>query len=94
MKPSSKYGSAYPASASTRKTTTAHAPKAPVGVATIDTPATSAAQLPHERDESIDRGGGGVDSESVEQAGRDVKRGLPDTDRGAEVHHTYQKQKR
>lgn len=93
MKPSSKYGSAYPATAATRKTKPSHAPTASAGASTLDTPAPTEVQLPHERDESIDRAGGGVGSESVAQAGRDTKRGLPDTDRGTEVHHTYQKQK-
>ena len=37
---------------------------------------------------------GGIASEPVQQAYRDVKRGLVDTDRGAEAGRTYQKLKR
>ncbi len=50
-------------------------------------------ELPHERDESVGMTDG-IPSESVQQAYRDVKRGLQDTDRGAEAGRTYQKLKR
>ena len=51
-----------------------------------------AAKLPHERDESIDIVGK-VPSEPMKQASRDLKRGLVDTDRGAEAGRTYKKLK-
>ena len=50
----------------------------------------SAAKLPHERDESVGATAG-VASGSVQQAYRDVARGLQDTDRGAEAGTTYRK---
>jgi hypothetical protein len=83
MKASSKYGSAYPHMASGPKAKLTHRHKVEDAVA----------KLPHERDESVDQVGGGVSSASVEQAGRDVKKGLPDTDRGVEMNRTYQKQR-
>jgi hypothetical protein len=49
-------------------------------------------KLPHERDESIDTTGA-IASEPMKQAARDIKRGLVDTDRGAEAGRTYQKLK-
>ena len=49
--------------------------------------------LPHERDESSDMTGG-EPSESMQQAHRDVARGLQDTDRGPEMERTYRKLKR
>ena len=55
-------------------------------------PAASLPKLPHERDESINTTGT-VASEPMEQAARDVKRGLVDTDRGAEAGRTYKKLK-
>ncbi|MEO8103911.1 MAG: hypothetical protein ABI790_15415 [Betaproteobacteria bacterium] len=51
-----------------------------------------AAQLPHERDESIDTTGT-VSSEPMKQAARDIKHGLVDTDRGADMGRTYKKLK-
>lgn len=50
-------------------------------------------ELPHERDVSTNMTDG-IPSPPVQQAYRDVKRGLQDTDRGAEVGRTYQKLKR
>ncbi len=55
-------------------------------------PDASSPKLPHERDESINTTGT-VASEPMEQAARDVKRGLVDTDRGAEAGRTYRKLK-
>lgn len=49
-------------------------------------------KLPHERDESVDMTHGHPDAQ-VEQAYRDVERGLQDTDRGPPSHRAYQKQK-
>ena len=49
----------------------------------------SAAKLPHERDESVGATAG-VASGSVQQAYRDVARGLQDTDRGAEAGRVYE----
>ncbi len=81
MKARSKYGSVYPG--------IRPAPK----VAPVAAASTAVMKLPHERDEVLDEGGGQVESERVSQAYCDVRRGLPDTDRGAEVNKTYQKQK-
>ena len=53
----------------------------------------AAPELPHERDEEVGMTGG-IASEPVQQAYRDVTRGLVDTDRGAEAGRTYQKLKR
>ena len=50
-------------------------------------------ELPHERDASTNMTDG-IPSPPVQQAYRDVKRGLQDTDRGAEAGRTYQKLKR
>ena len=49
-------------------------------------------KLPHERDESVDMTHGHGDAQ-VAQAYRDVKRGLPDTDRGPPADRAYQQQK-
>lgn len=49
-------------------------------------------RLPHERDQSIDMTDGARHPE-VEQAYKDVQRGLRDTDRGPVAHKAYQKQK-
>lgn len=87
MKASSKYGSAYPGTAPGTPARAGRRPK--VG---NSAPATGL-KTPTERDESIDAAGGGVPSATVAQAAKDVKRGLPDTDRGPEVNRTYQKQK-
>ena len=53
----------------------------------------AAPELPHERDEAVGMTGG-VPSQPVQQAYRDVKRGLVDTDRAAEADRTYDKLKR
>ena len=50
-------------------------------------------ELPHERDEEVGMTGG-IPSQPMQQAYRDVKRGLIDTDRGVEAGRTYQKLKR
>ena len=55
-------------------------------------PTESAPKLPHERDESINTAGT-IASEPMKQADRDIKRGLVDTDRGAEAGRTYKKLK-
>ena len=68
---------------------------------TVDTkiPATgtpaepTAPKLPHERDESVGATGG-VPSATVQQAYRDVKRGLVDTSRGTAANAAYEKLKK
>lgn len=67
---------------------TTHARRRP----TLGLPKQPAPKLPHERDESIDVVGT-VPSEPMKQASRDIKRGLTDTDRGAEAGRTYKKLK-
>lgn len=49
-------------------------------------------KLPHERDQSVDMTHGKPDVQ-VQQAYRDVQRGLQDTDRGPPADEAYQKQK-
>lgn len=49
-------------------------------------------KLPHERDESVDMTHGQPDAH-IQQAYRDVQRGLQDTDRGPPADKAYQKQK-
>ena len=49
--------------------------------------------LPHERDEAVGATGG-VPSERVRQAHRDVQRGLQDTSRAPEADRAYQRQKK
>jgi hypothetical protein len=49
-------------------------------------------RLPHERDQATDMTNGERHPE-VEQAYKDLKRGLQDTDRGVPAHNAYQKQK-
>lgn len=49
-------------------------------------------KLPHERDESVGMTGG-VPSKAVQQAYRDVKRGLQDTSRGTAANIAYEKLK-
>lgn len=58
--------------------------------ATVTTP--SAPKLPHEHDESVGATGG-VPSEAMQQAYRDVKRGLEDTSRGTAANAAYEKLK-
>ena len=55
--------------------------------ATVTTP--TAPKLPHERDESVGTTGG-VPSAAVQQAYKDVKRGLQDTSRGAAANQAYE----
>ncbi len=62
------------------------------GNARLAMPTEPAPKLPHERDESINTAGT-IPSEPMKQADRDVKRGLVDTDRGAEAGRTYRKLK-
>ena len=50
-------------------------------------------ELPHERDQAVGMTGG-VPSQPMQQAYRDVKRGLVDTDRAAEAGRAYDKLKR
>ena len=49
--------------------------------------------LPHERDETVSMTGG-VQSPVVQQAARDVKRGVKDTSRAVEADETYKKLKK
>lgn len=58
--------------------------------ATVTTP--TAPKLPHERDESVGSTGG-APSPAVQQAYRDVERGLQDTSRGAAANEAYEKLK-
>ena len=58
--------------------------------ATIVTP--TGPKLPHERDESVGSTGG-VPSPEMQQAYKDVKRGLQDTSRGTAADAAYQKLK-
>ena len=58
--------------------------------ATIVTP--TAPKLPHEQDESVGSTGG-VPSPEMQQAYKDVKRGLQDTSRGTAADADYQKLK-
>ena len=55
--------------------------------ATVTTP--TAPKLPHERDESVGTTGG-VPSAAVQQAYKDVKRGLQDTSRGIAANQAYE----
>lgn len=57
-----------------------------------DASAEASLELPHERDQSTGMTGG-KRSARVEQAGKDVERGLRDTAKGPEMDQTYQKQK-
>ena len=61
--------------------------RAPIGVPRKPEP-----KLPHERDESVSTTGA-IPSEPMQQAYRDIKHGLKDTDRGAEAGRTYKKLK-
>jgi len=49
-------------------------------------------RLPHERDQSVDMTDG-VRHPEMEQAYKDLERGLRDTDRGVPAQQAYQKQK-
>jgi hypothetical protein len=57
---------------------------------TVTTP--TAPKLPHEQDESVGSTGG-VSSPAVQQAYKDVKRGLQDTSRGTAANAAYEKLK-
>ena len=57
------------------------------------TPVPSEPALPHERDESANMTGG-IESDVVEQAARDLKRGLEDTSRAPEADRAYRKLKK
>ena len=59
--------------------------------AAVNTP--TELMLPHEQDESVGSTGG-VQSVTVQQAYKDVKRGLKDTSRGAAANEAYEKLKR
>ena len=68
--------------------------QAPRPVATAAMAATSTVpKLPHERDESVGSTGG-VPRPAVQQAYKDVKRGLQDTSRGAAANAAYEKLKK
>ena len=58
--------------------------------ATVVTP--TGPKLPHERDESVGSTGG-VPSPEMQQAYKDVKRGLQDTSRGTDANVAYEKLK-
>ncbi|WP_457281790.1 hypothetical protein [Polaromonas sp. P5_D5] len=57
-----------------------------------DTSVEASLGLPHERDQSVDMTGGQSSAE-VEQAGRDLRRGLKDTSKGPEMGRAYKKLK-
>jgi hypothetical protein len=60
----------------------------------LESPDSSTAPpMPHERDEAVGATGG-VQSEQVQQAHRDLQRGLQDTSRAPEAERAYKKQKR
>lgn len=50
-------------------------------------------RLPHERDEATNMTGG-IPSREVQQAYKDVTRGLQDTDKGPPMDRAYQQQKK
>ena len=52
----------------------------------------SAAKLPHEQDESVGMTDG-ISSTAMQQAHKDLARGLLDTDRGPEADRAYKKLK-
>lgn len=58
-----------------------------------DSPKSGEAALPHERDQTVGMTGG-IPSKTVQQAHRDVKRGLQDTSRAPEADKAYEKQKK
>jgi len=63
------------------------------GVDLVAPERSSEPQLPHERDEAVGTTGG-VPSERVRQAHRDLKRGLQDTSRAPEAGRAYDKLKK
>ena len=58
----------------------------------LQLPRKATPKLPHERDESVGMTGA-ITSQPMQQAHRDVARGLQDTDRGPEADRTYRKLK-
>lgn len=64
----------------------AHAAPAPSGNAAADPADADLPQLPHERDQSVDMTDG-IPSATVQQAYKDLKRGLVNTDAGREAHN-------
>ncbi|MGN8002802.1 hypothetical protein ACTJKQ_06340 [Acidovorax sp. 22279] len=79
-----------PARTERRVNTTQHQPHPGSGPEDLSGPEPL---LPHERDEAVSMTDGEPDAK-MEQAYRDVKRGLQDTDRGPPADKAYQKQKR
>jgi hypothetical protein len=73
--------------ASKQRTEAERADRAP-GEETVDSP-----KLPHERDQSTGMTDG-APSEDIQQAHRDLERGLQDTGRAPETDRTYEKLKR
>jgi len=68
----------------------------PAGTTTVDLTSKagpSTPPLPHERDQSVGMTGG-VPSGVVQQAARDLKRGLEDTGRAPEADRAYKKLKK
>ena len=81
---------------SDRKTKTREPAAVPVPVQNTAVDLTSASAspvLPHERDESVGMTGG-LQSGVVQQASRDLKRGLEDTSRAPEADRAYRKQQK
>lgn len=74
----------------TRRQTASTSPSG--AVAATNTSEEQHPKLPHERDQSVDMTHGQPDAQ-VQQAYRDVQRGLQDTDRGPPAGRAYQKQK-
>lgn len=74
----------------TRRQTASTSPRG--AAAATDTSEEQNPKLPHERDQSVDMTHGQPDAQ-VQQAYRDVQRGLQDTDRGPPAGRAYQKQK-
>lgn len=82
-----------------KKTINTTSPDTSASITTSTTASTTAStppaspKLPHERDESVGMTGG-VPSATVQQAYRDVKRGLQDTSRGTAANSAYEKLKK
>ena len=74
------------------KSARAQAPQTQHPTTPQDSAVEASAQLPHERDQSTDMTAAEPDPK-VEQAAKDLKRGLSDTSKGAETDKAYQKQK-
>jgi hypothetical protein len=69
------------------------APATGIEVDLTATGSSAAPLLPHERDQKVGATGG-VQSPQVQQAARDVKRGLQDTSRATEADVAYKKLKK